>query len=221
MCETPWFGRAHRVAEPRQEPNRDRKGAEQKRALAWLATGVVLALFLAMGCNLGAPADTDGVGGVVPLGPPSVGGGGGGTADQIDDGEPPPDDADAGDATDSQEDVGPADDGGGGDDTSPGDSSDVPGDESDDDVGVEDNPFSIDACDGVEGRPFFTPTGSLSFPDNVFIWTVDGVQTGGSYACSGLSLTGFGLEGEVFTGSYDPLEDVVIWEGAVYRPRER
>lgn len=173
---------------------------------------LVVVLVMVVGCDSGTTtANTGGVGGVVTLGPRPVGGGpsdGGDTdyaapdegAQSNEDDQPdtptPDEGSDGGDGSDE------VDDGDGGSDVDDGD----------------DGFDGFDACGAVDGRSFFTPSASLSFVDATFIWTVGGEQSTGVFTCAGLDLTGRTPGGDVFTGRYDPLNDMVSWEGSIYRP---
>jgi hypothetical protein len=75
------------------------------------------------------------------------------------------------------------------------------------------------ACAAISGRSFFTSTASLSFVAGQFIWTISGTQVEGVFDCVGLNVIGAATDGSAIQGSYDPLTDTLIWDGAVYRPR--
>ena len=189
-----------------------------------LAAGLAWVLCLAAGCG-SVSTDAGGAGGVITLGPRPVGGDAPGTDDQADNGDVP---ADGDENTNGvgQDDAGPVGDGGGSDTSDAGDSADDVSDAASGDNDDHSGDFDdIDACAAVSGQAFFWPnsatrTGSLSFVEGTFIWTVGGVQAQGTFECAGLDITGFSNGGDVFTGGYHPVNGTVLWEGSIYRPAE-
>ena len=182
-----------------------------------LAAGLALVLCLAAGCG-SVSTDTGGAGGVVTLGPRPIGGDAPGAGDQADSGDTSADADEDPDGT-GPDDGEPIGDDGGSDVPDADDSAnDVSGD-ADGDNNENSGPFDdFDACAAVSGRGFLSGSNSLSFPEGTFIWITPRSDNQGTFDCAGLELTGVASSGEVFTGSYDPLEDVVFWEGSVYRP---
>lgn len=161
----------------------------------WMGCVIVVACSLA-GCGTGTPAG----GGVVTPGP-SVGGNAPGANDQGNSGGTAP--ANDNEATDDT-------------DTDNRNSSSA----ADDDPGADSDEPTVDACVSISGRTFLAPgaAATLSFVAGSFTWTIGGAQAVGTFECSGLAVTGVTMEGEVFSGRYEPQLDQVIWEGLVYRP---
>ncbi len=195
------------------------------RRTTWLATCFALTWCITAGC--GVPADSDDAGGVATLGPRSVNN----DSSEVDDSTDDPETSEA--ASDIPEQVNsngadaPVDDGDEDDTGESGDGENESGDgenESGDGENEDgdDDASGINTCAAISGRPFFAPNASLSFVDGAFIWTFTEVQTiqyTGTVECSGLDITGLTAGGDVFAGSYDPLNDTVFWEGLIYRHR--
>ncbi|MCK4660690.1 MAG: hypothetical protein KAV82_14305 [Phycisphaerae bacterium] len=181
----------------------------------WLAACVVV--FGMVGCGAPATDGTGGAEGVVTLGPRIMGGNAPTSGDQADNTSPPADgDGGAGNGTsDGSE---PSDgDGGEAVDGSEGGTDDTTGDVAD----TSDTPDwadGFDACAAVDGRAFVAANASLSFVGGQFICTVSGEQTVGTFTCTGLQLNGTTIDGDPVSGSYDPIQDVVLWQGLIYRP---
>ena len=196
-------------------------GEGEMRRRTWLATCFALTWCITAGC--GVPASTDGAGGVATLGPRPVNGDSSDAGDSADS----PETSDVGDGIPQEVSSNGADSpAGDGDEDDTGESGDGEDDDTEGGDGEnedgDDDANGINTCAAISGRPFFAPNASLSFVEGAFIWTFTEVQTiqyTGIVECSGLDITGLTAGGDVFTGSYDPLNDTVFWEGLIYRHR--